>query len=200
MELSVYEGQAWNEKATTIFDIDENEYWEPGYTAVEFFKLENKGNLALQWQARITYTGMLDENLKKNIDVYVMDYENTETTSVATREIVKTWTYAGTLAEFVANTQQNNVNNKTFGTILPAAPAKVGGANAEYLGVALVMKTTAGNECQNKVLVTGGTLQLDIVATQANVEEDYFDSEYDVININTIDTSDFKKYPSDTNN
>ena len=203
MELSVWNGSEWNKEPTEIFAVPTGEWWEPGYTVVEYFKIENLGNLALQWQARIDATGTLEETLANNIIVYVKDFGNTDITVADDRADLADWTRAGTLAEFVATTSAQ-ASNPTKGVILPHTNtgAAVGGENAEYLGVALVLQTTAGNECQNKVLLEEGkTMTLTIVATQVSVENDELGADYDAdIDINQFPNDAFKKYPSDTNN
>lgn len=148
-----------------IFSYDK---WEPGYTQVEVLKIENEGTLALQWFAKFQSANELSI-LANVIDVYV----NTSATQMpAQREDIESWTYAGTVADFV-----NTIESTTYGSLYPKNNVD-GKPDVAYLGIALKMQETAGNEYQN--LDLGGAFDIMILATQETYEKDSFDDQYDM--------------------
>ena len=142
-----------------VFDYD---LWEPGFTGVKVLKVQNKGNLALKWKASIVALGDLTK-LADVIDVYVKE---DVTSYPQNREEVKTWSYAGTVAEFIASAETTTTGHLLAG-------------EANTLAVALVMREDAGNEYQGLNLTEKGYLDIQIFATQYTYEEDSFDNQYD---------------------
>ena len=144
--------------STPIFNYDK---WEPGYTDIKILKIENEGTLALKWKAKFVSENDLSK-LANVIDVYVLP-SSTELSYPADRSL-DGYYCVGTLAEFV-----NTIETTTTGTLLAGESA--------YLGIALQMRTTAGNEYQG--LDLGGMIDIMIIATQLSSEEDGFDNGYD---------------------
>ncbi len=146
------------ESKTPIFDYD---LWEPGYTDVKVLKVENEGSLALKWMAK--FVAENEPSILANaIDVYVYP-SATELTYPADRNL-DGYTKVGTVADFV-----NTIEETTKGTLAAKEVA--------YLGIALKMKESAGNEYQTLDL---GAFDIQIIATQLNSEEDSFDKDYDI--------------------
>lgn len=151
----------WNsikEDKDPIFNYDK---WEPGYTDVKILKIENKGTLALKWKAKFV-SGTQLSALAEVIDVYVCP-SATELTYPDDRSI-DGYTKVGTVAEFV-----NSIESTTTG--------KLEASEAAYLGIALKMQETAGNEY--KGLDLGGAFDIMILATQLDSEYDSFGNDYD---------------------
>ncbi len=160
LELLDKEGN-WSslkEDKSPIFNYDR---WEPGYTDVKILKIENEGTLALQWKAKIVSEKSLSD-LANVIDVYVKP-SATELTYPEDRNL-DGYTCVGSVADFV-----NSIEETTKGTLL--------GGEAAYLGIALKMRTTAGNEYQG--LDLGGKIDVLIAATQVSAESDSSGSGYD---------------------
>ncbi len=167
LELLDKEGN-WNsikESKTPIFNYDK---WEPGYTDVKILKVENEGTLALKWYAKFTSQNSLSD-LANVIDVYVKPSTN-EFGYATDRTDLSSWTNVGTVADFV-----NTISTTTNGTLLPKDADGNGGV--AYLGIALKMQETAGNEYQGMDL--GGSFDIQIFATQYTHEFDSFDNQYD---------------------
>jgi len=144
-------------KETKVFNY---ELWEPGYTDFVNAKVVNEGTLAIKYTLKIVPTGTVSE-LADVIDVYYAASE----VSVTDRASLSNLTKIGTLAQVLAGTVTiddtlNTTDNKE-----------------DFATIALVMQTTAGNDYQGKSVGDGFTIQ--IVATQAAVEEDAFGSDYD---------------------
>ena len=134
------------------------ENWEPGYTEVKILKVENEGSLALKWKAMFVSLEKLTA-LADVIDVYVCPSE----TELAYPNSLDGYTLAGTVTDFV-----NTIQQTTYGDLEANECA--------YLGIALKMQETAGNEYQSLGL---GAFDLRIVATQQTSEDDSFGNTYD---------------------
>lgn len=135
--------------------------WEPGYTEVKVLKVENLGSLALKWVAKFTSQKALSK-LAEVIDVYVCP---SATELAMPDRSLAGYDKVGTLDAFLANIEQT-----TYGKLLANESA--------YLGIALKMQETAGNEYQG--LDLGGEFDITIYATQYTYEVDSFDDQYDV--------------------
>ena len=144
------------ESEQALFNYD---LWEPGYTEVKVLKIENEGSLALKWVAQLQSEYKLSA-LADVIDVYV----NTAATAYPTDRALEGYTKVGTVAEFV-----NTIAQTTNGYLLAEEEA--------YLGIALKMQESAGNEYQG--LDLGGSFDIKIFATQYTYEKDSFDEMYD---------------------
>ena len=145
------------ESKSPIFNYDK---WEPGYTDVKVLKIENEGNLALKWMAKFISADELSI-LANVIDVYVKP-SATELTYPTGRNL-DGYTKVGTVAEFV-----NTIEETTKGTLAAKEVA--------YLGIALKMQESAGNEYQD---LTIDAFDIMILATQDTVESDSFNNQYD---------------------
>ena len=161
LELLDEQGE-WNSLKGNNAPIFNYEYWEPGYTDIKVLKVENEGTLALKWKAMFVSNSALTE-LADVIDVYVLASEDTELAYPTDRSLAG-YTRVGTVAEFV-----NTIESTTYGTLL--------GGDSAYLGLALKMRETAGNDYQGIDL--GGTFDIQIVATQVSSESDGFGDDYD---------------------
>ena len=165
LELYDTESKTWNsikESKAPIFDYD---LWEPGYTEVQLLKVENEGNLALKWMAKFVCMEKLTD-LAKVIDVYVRPYGVVDVSAVtfpADRNL-DGYERVGTVAEFV-----NTIETTTTGNLEAG--------EAAYLGIALKMQESAGNEYQGMDL--GAPFDIQILATQLTSEIDSFDDQYD---------------------
>ena len=148
--------------------FDENAKWEPGYTEIKLLKIENEGSLALTWMTVLTKYEEISA-LAEVIDVYVRDYgvlddaAASELTYPQYRNLAG-YTLVGTAAEFLST-----LSATTKGTLEAGQSA--------YLGLALKMRTDAGNEYQG--LSLGGTFDITVLATQMTGESDSFDDIYD---------------------
>lgn len=140
-----------------IFDYN---LWEPGYTDVKILKVENEGNLALKWMAKFISEEDLS-SLAEVIDVYVCP-SATVLTYPEDRNLTG-YEYVGTVKDFV-----NTIETTTYGSLKAE--------EAAYLGIALKMQESAGNEYQGKTL---GAFDIQIVATQLSHENDSFGNQYD---------------------
>ena len=161
VDLELLKDSAWTsikESKAPIFDYEK---WEPGYTDVKILKVENEGTLALKWVAKFVSENQLTK-LANVIDVYVLP-SATELSVPASRDLTG-YTRVGTVAEFV-----NSIEETTYGTLKAGEVA--------YLGIALKMQETAGNEYQE--LDLGGAFDIAIFATQETFEKDTFNDQYD---------------------
>ncbi len=152
----------WNSIKDSNAPIFNYTHWEPGYTDVKILKVENEGTLALKWIAKFVCMEDLTD-LAKVIDVYVCPSE-TELTYPADRNL-DGYERVGTVAQFV-----NTIETTTKGNLEASEVA--------YLGIALKMQESAGNDYQGMDL--GAAFDIQILATQETFESDSFDNQYDI--------------------
>ena len=160
VDLELLKDGAWTsikESQDPIFNYDK---WEPGYIDAKVLKIENEGTLALKWYAKFTSQKELSI-LANVIDVYVCP--SATELAMPGRDLAG-YTKVGTVAEFV-----DTIESTTYGSLEAG--------KAAYLGIALKMQETAGNEYQG--LDLGGAFDIMILATQYTSENDSFDSNYD---------------------
>ena len=161
LEMLNKETGAYESIKTSNDPIFNYNLWEPGYTDVKFLKVENEGSLSLKWKAMF----VSDEEVSKLaevIDVYVLPSVTELGYDNLTRDF-DGWRRVGTLDQFI-----NTLSETTYGNLLPYSCA--------YLGIALHMQESAGNEYQEIGLEA---FDIQIVATQMSNEEDSFGPDYD---------------------
>ena len=154
--------------------FDENALWEPGYTQIVYLKVANNGNLALTYAMQIT---PVHETVGVNVDgeeFKLSDYIKFGWT---------TFTVDGDGAPVALDREaaQTGVGGGAqLGTTLHRQAAKPLAAGAEEL-VALVawMPEDVGNEANYSTVQPTIELSLKVLATQAAVESDSFDTTYD---------------------
>ena len=143
--------------------------WEPGYVDAKLLKIENLGDLAMQWEAKLVSTEAVSE-FANAIEVYVQK-SNTEIAYPADRAAALAWTKVGTLDQFI-NTAEKLANG-TF----------TAQGEAYYIGIALYMPAEiTDNTLQGQIL---GAFDIQINATQLPYESDAFDEKYDDITIDS---------------
>ena len=166
LELLDKESGNWNSIKADKASLFNNTKWEPGRTEVKVLKIENEGTLALKWLAKFVSDAELSA-LAEVIDVYVLPYGVLSDASAVVypeNRNLEGYTNVGTLKDFI-----NTIKETTNGYL------KEG--EAAYLGIALKMQETAGNDYQG--LDLGGVFDIKIVASQYTEEEDIFNNEYD---------------------
>jgi predicted ribosomally synthesized peptide with SipW-like signal peptide len=157
--------------------LPDNILWEPGYTAVIYARVINKGNLAIKYSMNIIVAeaaaadpdAPAAADLTKVIDVYY--FASDEEVVIDGRDDLTEAHYLGTLYDILNDTEGNYKIKDTLEA--PEGDEII----ADYATVALVMRTDAGNEYKNASIGNGFSFQ--VVATQAAVEEDAFGSDYD---------------------
>lgn len=166
LDLELLKNGTWTSIKESREPLFNNTLWEPGYTEFKILKVENEGTLALKWVAKFTSQKELSD-LAKVIDVYVLPSE-TELAAPADRSLTG-YTHVGTLDKFI-----NTIQQTTYGNLNPMGTE----GSVAYLGLALKMQETAGNEYQG--LDLGGEFDITIFATQLTAEVDSFGPDYDV--------------------
>ena len=142
--------------------------WEPGYTAVIYAKIVNTGNLAIKYTNKIVTTGTVGD-LADAILVYYVPSE-----VEVTRDTIATLTPLGTLADVLNDTTGAYAIDDTLeGDEDPDEDPEV----AAFATIILVMDPEADNDYQGLSIGDGFSIQ--VVATQAAVETDSIDNQYD---------------------
>lgn len=151
------DASTWTDASSgAIFNYDK---WEPGYTAVKYVKVENKGSLDFKWKLDLEAdeTAVNGVKLSEVIDVYMSN-------NIADRNAVTNASYVGTLAELMAE------EDGAAHDVLEDGESKV-------VCIALKMKEEAGNEYQD--LQVGSGIKVVLNAAQLTSESDSFGNDYD---------------------
>ncbi len=166
--------QTWKEATDQTKLFDDNALWEPGYTQVVYLKIVNAGKLALKYEAGFSknYTSNRGKNVNGDwyrVDNYLKIGTAETTTKFANREDV--WSAIAATEKTLAKDVM-----LTDGWITLKA-----GEASDPFAVAIYMPTSVGNEANASRLrpssVSG--LGIEVRATQATVESDSFDNNYD---------------------
>ena len=164
----------WKEATDQTKLFDDNALWEPGYTQVVYLKIVNAGKLALKYEAGFSknYTSNRGKNVNGDwyrVDNYLKIGTAETTTKFANREDV--WSAIAATEKTLAKDVM-----LTDGWITLKA-----GEASEPFAVAIYMPTSVGNEANasryRPSSVSG--LGIEVRATQATVESDSFDNNYD---------------------
>ncbi|MBR2080295.1 MAG: right-handed parallel beta-helix repeat-containing protein [Oscillospiraceae bacterium] len=178
--------------AGPIFDY---KLWEPGFTQTKYIKVENKGDLAFQYQMRVIPNNMLADGTKlaEVIDVYCAIVDDGSTTDFAftapSRDTATNAMNYGSLVKLgTLKDLMLKANGVDDGVLLPEDGK--GSTNIDlsavagekYVGnvtvcLALHMQEEAGNEYQN--LSIGDGFKVELLAAQMTYEMDSFDAKYD---------------------
>ena len=166
--------QTWKEATEQTKLFDDNALWEPGYTQVVYLKVVNAGNLALKYETGFSknYTSNRGKNVNGawyRVDDYLKIGTAETTAKFENREAVWSAIAANerTLAKDVMLTDE--------WTTLRA------GEESKPFAVAIYMPTSVGNEAnasRHRPSSVSG-LGIEVRATQATVESDSFDNNYD---------------------
>ena len=166
----------WAEATDQTQLFNDNALWEPGHTEVVYLKIVNNGSLALKYETEFArnYRVTKGKNVLGNY-FYVGDYlkVGTATTNAAFNSREDAWAaIAGS-----EKALQKGVQLTDGWTVLKA------GESTDPFAVVIYMPTTVGNEANAKSKSWVSTiydLGLEVRATQATVESDSFDSNYDM--------------------
>lgn len=172
IEFEYYDGSDWKsvDGATELFS---GELWEPGHTEVIYLKLSNLGSLALKYQLGINIVSetaginVANESFKLSDFIYmgVVEDVNGENASYSKRE------------DAVAAVRGTGL----ISTGYTKSGAMTADADNLYLAVVVYMPEYVGNEANAKSGTVAPEINLgvNLVATQATVENDSFGSDYD---------------------
>lgn len=134
--------------------------WEPGKTEIVYLAVANEGNLALKYNIVLDIT---DNGLAGALEYAIIAGAKATDLAAATKWAdVKTYTGA-------------QVGDMPTGRQVAAPNGKLEENGIDYFALAVHMKEEAGNEYQEKDIV----IDVQVQATQATVEEDSFDNQYD---------------------
>ena len=169
VDLELLTDSTWVSITESPLPVFDHELWEPGYTDIQFLRIANKGNLAIEWEAKFISEEALSE-LANVIEVYVLTGDTAIANPANFAEIESNWESVGTLAEFF-----NASASKLNGVILAVQEGEV--AEYGYIGIALHMPASVvDNTLQGKELAP---FDIQILATQYTYETDAFGSDYD---------------------
>ena len=179
LDLSVQytlDGKNWADLqgADNLFQKD---LWEPGHTEVVALKIENKGSLALKYNAAMNITS---ETIGKTVggdDIKLSDILTVSTLTQAANDI-------GDIALMLAFSGENSVGYENTAKFKEAGvlreDTELHPGDAHYTIVKVDMAETVGNEANhNGVNVPTITFGINLAATQFAYESDSFGNDYD---------------------
>ena len=134
--------------------------WAPNTTEVQTLKIENSGELMLQWQARFVFENEIPQ-LAEVIEVSVR-MDSTEPTAMLTDVLGDGWTNVGTLDTFAYQLSAFFNGNLEANECL-------------YLSIAFSIKEDATYDQTLKL----GKIGIEISIAQDHFENDFFGSDYD---------------------
>ena len=164
----------WKEATEQTKLFDDNALWEPGYTQVVYLKVVNAGNLALKYEAGFSknYTSNRGKNVNGDwyrVDNYLKIGTVKTETKFANREDV--WSAIAATEKTLAKDVMLTDGWITLNAKEESTP----------FAVAIYMPTSVGNDANASRLrpssVSG--LGIEVRATQATVESDSFNNNYD---------------------
>ena len=170
IELEYWDGDSW-EDVEGKSDILTNTLWEPGVTEVAYLRMANAGTLALKYLLGINIVSETAGVNAAGDDFLLSDYiqfgvvagVNGETGKYATREDA---------VSAVTSAQKISAGYTDASTLAPTAEI--------YLALVVYMPTDVGNEANhNGEDIPEINLGINVFATQATVEVDSFDKNYD---------------------
>ena len=175
VDLIMYNGTEYESIAGNsgdIFSEAGDGFWEPGKTQVVYLGVQNKGNLALKYNILLD---IKDGGLIGSLEYAIIDGAKAgELDSISNWEDLKTRADAQTgdvtAGQIVA--AQGGVLDEV------ANDPSLTGDNGEtdFFALAVHMKESATNEYEDKNIV----IDIKVIATQKDAEEDSFGKDYDV--------------------
>lgn len=185
---------AWNPLTADESVFNAEALWEPGYTEAVFFKFDNEGSLALQYQLKID---ILKETLGKTKDGADIQLSNYIQTYICNNFA---WNYQSFLfTERDQATDPVGAPDPFYDTLYNAANADANRADnyeenalsldswqwldpteSTYATLVLWMPTTVGSEANHDgENVPSVDLGINVIATQYTYEKDSFGNDYD---------------------
>ena len=170
------DGETWND-LDGADDLFQKSLWEPGHTEVVALRIENKGSLALKYQANMN---IVKETIGKNKEGGNIVLSDILTVSTLTQQADQ----IGDIAVMLAFTGENAIDYTDpvafkAGNVLQNDSNLIPG-EAHYVIVKVDMAETVGNEANhdgvNKPSIEFG---INVLATQTSNESDSFGSDYD---------------------
>lgn len=167
--------------------LDPDIRWEPGYTTVEWLKLENTGDLALNYRLKMASTAANAETVLAAIGQYFTVYANTAATyekydgeknfdeakPTNFQDLIsdENWVKVGTLAEVMAG------KSIVTGQMDPKAKDATENPVVQFaVAIHMAESTPADPEIMGKNLEN---ISVKLEAWQDNKEEDVFGADYD---------------------
>ena len=183
-----YKSGTWHKVDENVDVFSDQSRWEPGYTELVYFKVENAGELALKYDFDVTVYEELDginvynNPFKLSDFLWTYAFSETEANAITSRATCRengAKTGGVKLLSFKDQVQNNAVVNDKV--VLPAIGKDGQAADNDYVfAVAVWMpEETDNNANHNGTDKPSIKLGVNLVATQYTYEEDTFDENYD---------------------
>lgn len=171
-----YDMVTWNDAENTSEIFSSTDKWEPGFTRVVYFEIENQGNLALDYQVGTNLVNTVVGMNQAGDPIDLTKYIKFGVTNVNAT--------FGSSAEARAAVANNAID---FNNLLPSKQQLLPGAKAT-MAMVVYMPETVGNEANHDgINVPSIKFGVYVAATQSVSESDSYGNTYDVKADNTPD-------------
>lgn len=178
IELEYWDGDSWEnvQGADKIFNPEA--HWEPGYADVVYFKISNKGSLALQYSFVMNVVKPGEGQNVNGEKFKLADYLQYSIIEGAEEDQFGADRAAAIAAATAAGQVPRKVSDNTAER---ATNEKMLPNTEEYFAVVVWMPETVGNEANHKPGTPAPKVELtfNLIATQTPYEEDAFGDDYD---------------------
>ena len=181
--------EAWTEIDATTPVFDPNALWEPGYTEVVYFKIENKGSLALKYKMSTDVAketpGTNKDGKEFKLSDYLKAYHESpnEGIKLYNREEAQNpfGGFAAFFPELAPETFANAVAAEVSSAKALSYERSLEPKQIAYTTMVIFMPTTVGNEANYKTgtIAPSITFGINVVATQYTYETDAYGTDYD---------------------
>ena len=175
------DGEQWRdvEESTDLFG-NEDALFEPGYTRVVAFRITNKGNLALKYKMSMNLVDEKKGINKDGLEFALSDYLKVKTSPL--QEVNQIGDIMVSLAFDRSGSKAigwTEADFKDFGIV--AEDQILSAGQQIYSIMQVYMPESVGNEANAKDIESTPSIDfgINVVATQATVEKDSFDNNYD---------------------
>ncbi len=162
---SIADGQGDIFKEAAVAQNSTATLWEPNKTQIVYLGVKNLGNL---WAKYRLYLDITDNGLADALEFAVIDGDQTAANFADWDAMKAAASSTGNLGAALAALQGTRIEAAPNGSLAP-------NDGADYFALAIHMDKNAGNEYQEKDVY----IDVALVATQDDVEEDAFDNTYD---------------------
>jgi len=176
------ENTVWTEVNENTKIFKENALYEPGYTEVVYFKVENKGSLYLRYNMALDIFREKSGTNKAGQSFLLSNYLCADVLSTSALA------YTSDRSYIYEHYNKENLNTFVYGDNYRtrvrgwSEPYQLAPGQSYECGMTIFMPTTVSNEANHNGNAPEIELGISLLATQSTKEEDSFSDDYDLVN------------------
>ena len=159
----------WTEVTAATKLFDDNALFEPGYVEVAYVRVRNAGTLAFKYKLT---ANIASETL--GVNQAGAQFKLSDSLKFGSAAVTAAYADRATAAAVATTTLSDAAAGAVANDVVLAA-----GATGDITALVIAMPTTVGNEANYGTTQPSITLGVTALATQATVENDSFDNQYD---------------------